>query len=234
MSKKAVIVLSGGLDSTTCAAIAKADGFDELYGLTFFYGQRHEKELERAAATALRMGFKEHQVLHVPIDKVGGGALIDGSELPVGRGIHEMSVEVPTTYITFRNGIFLSIAAAYAEARGADAIYTGVTAVDYSGYPDCRKEFIEAMEKAIEIGTKAGSQDGRKIKIMTPLLFLNKKAIIARGLELGVEYDKTWSCYAGGEKACGECDSCKLRVNGFRELGKEDPLEYAIPQAQIR
>lgn len=223
---KAVIILSGGLDSTTTAAIARSEGH-ELFGLTFNYGQTLVKEIECAKAVAKQFEFTEHQILDIPLNKIGAGSLIDGKEIKKGRGLHEMQVEIPETYVTFRNGIMLSLAAAYAEARGAEHIYGGYTAVDFSGYPDCRKEFLEAMEKAIQIGTKAGAQDGIAIKIHAPLLFLHKAGIIKRGLELGVDYSNTWSCYEGGEVACGECDSCKLRKNGFIENGGIDPIPYA-------
>jgi 7-cyano-7-deazaguanine synthase len=216
------------------SAIAKAAGHEDLFGLTFQYGQTLVREIDGAKQTANRFGFKEHKVLHIPINEIGAGALIDGSAIPKDRGLHEMQVEIPATYVTYRNGIFLSLAVAFAEARGASHIYGGWNVVDYSGYPDCRKEFLEAVERAANIGTKAGAQDGVKFQIHAPLLFLNKAAIIKRGLELGVDYAETWSCYEGGAVACGECDSCKLRVNGFRECGIKDPIAYAIPQESIR
>ncbi len=231
---KAVIILSGGLDSTTVSAIARSQGYDELYGLTFTYGQTLVKEIECAKKAALRFDFKEHKILHVPINEIGAGSLIDGKAIPKERDLHDMQSEVPATYVTFRNGIFLALAAAYAEARGAAAIFGGWNCIDFSGDPDCRREFLTSMEEAIARGTKAGTQDGHPIRIKAPLLMMNKSAIIKEGLRLGVDYGHTWSCYDGKEVACGECDSCKLRVQGFREAGGSDPIAYAIPQDQIR
>lgn len=230
---KAVVILSGGLDSTTVAAIAKADGH-ELYGLTFDYGQTLVKEIIGARKTAEQFGFVEHQILKFPLGQIGAGSLIDGKAIPKDRDLAEMQSEIPATYVTFRNGIFLALAAAFAEARGAISIYGGWNCIDFSGYPDCRREFLTAMEKAITLGTKAGAQDGVPILIQAPLLMLNKADIIKKGLSLGVDYGQTWSCYEGGERACGECDSCKLRVNGFRENGLSDPIEYAISQDLIK
>jgi 7-cyano-7-deazaguanine synthase len=221
--KKAVVIMSGGLDSVTTAHIAASE-CDEVYGLTVAYGQTLVREVRMAQVTAEKLKFKNHVLLDVPINQIGAGALIDGSEIPKDRGLHEMQSEIPSTYITFRNGILLSLAIAYAEANECTEIYGGWNVVDYSGYPDCRKEFLEAMCRAANLGTKMSAQDGKDINIVAPLLLLNKRDIIKKGLSLGVDYSKTWSCYVGGIKPCGECDSCKLRIQGFKELGLTDPL----------
>lgn len=233
MNKKAVVLSSGGLDSTTCVAVAKSEGYD-VYSLSFNYNQRHTKELECARDVANYFGVKEHIVMDFNLRAWGGSALTDDIEVPTERNYHDMVKEIPATYVPGRNIIFLSFAASYAEKLGATAIFIGVNQIDYSGYTDCRKEFIEAFQKAIDVGTKAGVEGVNRIEIKTPLLFLNKSEIIRLGLKLGVDYSKTWSCYKGEEKACGVCDSCKLRVrNGFRPLGKKDPIEYFIPQEEI-
>jgi 7-cyano-7-deazaguanine synthase len=221
--KKVVVIMSGGLDSVTTAHIAAKEN-DELYGLSVNYGQTLIKELDMAKINSQKLEFKKHIILDVPINKIGAGALIDGSEIPRDRGLHDMQKEIPATYITFRNGILLSLAIAFAEANECTRIYGGWNVVDYSGYPDCRKEFLKAMENAANLGTKMSAQDGKNIEVVAPLLFLNKRDIIKKGLSLGVDYSKTWSCYVGGNKPCGECDSCKLRVQGFGELGLTDPL----------
>ncbi|MFD1423082.1 7-cyano-7-deazaguanine synthase QueC [Laceyella tengchongensis] len=224
MSKKAVIVLSGGLDSTTCMGIALAEGY-ELYPITFHYNQRHDKEVEHARKVAAHYGVAErHKVVDVSfLGQIGGSSLTDAAlEVPtegVGEGI-------PSTYVPARNLIFLSLATAYAEVIGAQVLYTGVTAVDYSGYPDCRPEFIKSMEETINLATKLGVTSDEKLRIATPLISLTKGEIIARGLELGVPYELTTSCYQGEEEACGECDSCLLRLKGFKENGVQDPIPY--------
>ncbi|AUS09771.1 7-cyano-7-deazaguanine synthase QueC [Laceyella sacchari] len=224
MSKKAVIVLSGGLDSTTCMGIALAEGY-ELYPITFHYNQRHDKEVEHARKVAAHYGVAErHKVVDVSfLGQIGGSSLTDTAmEVPtegVGEGI-------PSTYVPARNLIFLSLATAYAEVIGAQVLYTGVTAVDYSGYPDCRPEFIKSMEETINLATKLGVTSDEKLRIATPLISLTKGEIIARGLELGVPYELTTSCYQGEAEACGECDSCLLRLKGFKENGVQDPIPY--------
>lgn len=220
---KAVIIMSGGLDSVTTAHIASKEN-DELYGLSINYGQTLVKELEMAKINSKKLGFKKHIILDVPINKIGAGALIDGTEIPKDRGLHDMQKEIPSTYITFRNGILLSLAIAFAEANECTKIYGGWNVVDYSGYPDCRKEFLNAMEQAANLGTKMAAQDKKNIQIIAPLLFLNKRDIIRTGLKHGVDYATTWSCYQGGERPCEQCDSCKLRIQGFAELGLTDPL----------
>lgn len=227
MSKKAVVVLSGGLDSTTCMGIAREQGFTDLYPITFSYGQRHDREVEQAQKIAAYFEVPPHQ--HKIIDlgffrQIGGSALIDEDmEIRTG-GVEE---GIPSTYVPGRNMIFLSLAAAYTEVIGADTIFIGVSAVDFSGYPDCRPSFIASMEEAINLATKSGTEGGH-IKIEAPLMHLSKGETIRRGLELNVPYHLTTSCYKGGEEACGECDSCRLRIKGFKEAGSPDPIPYAI------
>jgi len=220
--KKAVCLLSGGLDSSTSLAIADAEGY-ELYALSFDYGQLHSRELESARAIARHYRVKQHIVYR--LDNFGGSALLDENmEMPMDRDEEEMA-DIPASYVPARNTVFLSIALGWAEVLNADAIFIGVNALDYSGYPDCRPEFIEAYQKMADLATKKGVEGGR-IEIRAPLLHLTKADIVRRGIELGVPYEKTWSCYRGGEKACGRCDSCILRLKGFREAGYRDPIEY--------
>lgn len=224
MNKKAVVILSGGLDSSTCAYIAENDGY-EVYPLTFLYGQRHDKEIESAKKISESIGAKErHRFITLPTPQMG--SLTTDEEVPEERSIEEMSVKIPTTYVPARNTIFISFALQYAEEIQADAIYIGVTAMDFSGYPDCRPEYIEAWQNLIKTGTKRAVESNNPIKLEAPLLQLYKAEIIDWGLELGVPYELTWSCYKGGNKACGKCDSCKLRLKGFKEAGQEDPIEY--------
>ncbi|MGX9707603.1 7-cyano-7-deazaguanine synthase QueC [Laceyella tengchongensis] len=224
MSKKAVIVLSGGLDSTTCMGIALAEGY-ELYPITFHYNQRHDKEVEHARKVAAHYGVAErHKVVDVSfLGQIGGSSLTDTAMDVPTEGVGE---GIPSTYVPARNLIFLSLATAYAEVIGAQVLYTGVTAVDYSGYPDCRPEFIKSMEETINLATKLGVTSDEKLRIATPLISLTKGEIIARGLELGVPYELTTSCYQGEAEACGECDSCLLRLKGFKENGVQDPIPY--------
>ena len=227
--KKAVVLLSGGLDSSTCMAIAKNDGY-EIYALSFDYGQRHDRELESARAIARHFGAKEHLILKMELDRIGGSALTDESiEVPENRDEEHMAEDIPVTYVPARNTILLSYALAYAEVKDCDAIYIGANALDYSGYPDCRPEYYRAFEEVARLGTKRGVE-GRPIEIKYPLIEMSKAEIIRTGMELGVPYELTWSCYKGGEKACGVCDSCRLRLKGFREAGYEDPLEYENSQ----
>ncbi|MDN4072561.1 7-cyano-7-deazaguanine synthase QueC [Fictibacillus terranigra] len=221
--KKAVIVLSGGLDSTTCMGIAADEGY-ELYPLTFNYGQRHSREVLQAQKVAQHYKVNDHRIVDIAfLNQIGGSALTDVSiEVPMEKGENE---EIPATYVPARNMIFLSLASAYAEVIGAEAVYIGVSAVDYSGYPDCRPEFISSMNETINLATKAGTT-GDKIRICAPLMHLTKKDTIERGLELEVPYHLTTSCYNGEEEACGECDSCQLRLKGFEEAGAADPIPY--------
>ncbi|MEN6465487.1 MAG: 7-cyano-7-deazaguanine synthase QueC [Syntrophaceae bacterium] len=224
--KKAVVLSSGGVDSTTAMAVAVREGF-EIYSLSFRYGQRHKIELQAAQRVAAALGAKKHLVIDVNPAVFGGSALTDDIEVPKGRSDAEIDAEIPVTYVPARNTIFLSYALAWAEVLEAFDIFIGVTAVDYSGYPDCRPEFIAAFEVLANLATKAGVE-GKAIRIHAPLLDLNKADIIRLGLVLGVDYSLTHSCYdpgPGGE-ACGECDTCKLRLKGFREAGIEDPVRY--------
>ncbi|MEG3866220.1 7-cyano-7-deazaguanine synthase QueC [Microcoleus sp. AT8-B1] len=223
---KAVILLSGGLDSSTVLYQAKADGC-ECYAISFDYNQRHRRELESARAIALSAAVKAHQIVNFDLTLWGGSALTDNEmELPRDRTLGEMSQNIPTTYVPARNTIFLSFALAYAETLQADRIYIGVNALDYSGYPDCRLDYIQAMQEVFRLGTKQG-REGEAINIVTPLIELKKTEIIQLGNKLGVPWEQTWSCYAGGENACGVCDSCRLRLAAFEELGLKDPVPYA-------
>ncbi len=223
--RKAVVLLSGGLDSSTTAAIAKSEGF-ELYAISFDYGQRHAKELESARAVADSLGVSDHVVMSFDMRRIGGSALTDDIEVPLDRESDEMAEGIPVTYVPARNTIFLSFALAYAETIHANDVFIGVSQIDYSGYPDCRSEFIEAFEQMANLATKAGVEGKKRLRIHTPLALLSKAETIRRGLDLGVDYSLTWSCYLGGERACGRCDSCKLRLAGFAQAGAQDPLEY--------
>lgn len=222
---KAVIVLSGGLDSATCMGIARDAGY-ELYPITFHYEQRHEREVEQARKIAEYYGVtKNHQVVNLSFFRqLGGSALTDETEVVPTDGV--MDDEIPNTYVPARNMIFLSLATAYAEVQGAKQIYTGVSAVDFSGYPDCRPEFIASMDQTINLATKVGVTSEEKLSIVTPLIHLSKAETIKLGLSLGVPYHLTTSCYNGGEVACGVCDSCRLRLKGFAEVGLADPIAY--------
>jgi len=223
--KKAVVLLSGGLDSATVLAIAAAEGY-EIYTMSFHYGQRHSVELECAAEQAAEKAV-EHRVVKIDLRAFGGSALTSEIDVPKHSGVEELTDEIPVTYVPARNTVFLSYAVAWAEVLGADDIFIGVNALDYSGYPDCRPEFIEAYEAMANLATAAGVQ-GRKLKIHAPLIDLTKAEIIERGLALGVDYAKTTSCYdpAPDGRACGHCDSCLLRKKGFSALGESDPREY--------
>jgi 7-cyano-7-deazaguanine synthase len=223
MGKKAVIVLSGGLDSTTCMGIAKAEGY-ELYPITFHYGQRHNREVVQAIEVGKHYEVKDHRIVDLTFLKdIGGSALTDDDlEVPT-----EAEEGIPVTYVPARNMIFLALSSAYAEVIGATAVYTGVSAVDYSGYPDCRPEFIKSMEETINLATKAGVT-GQNIHVKTPLIHLSKKETIEAGLSLNVPYELTTSCYNGKETACGKCDSCQLRLKGFKEAGSTDPIPYEV------
>jgi len=226
---KAVILSSGGLDSTTVLAIAKYKGF-ELYSLSFSYGQRHELELIAARKAAKIMGVVKHLVLNIDLKAIGGSALTDDFEVPKNRSSRQMSTDIPITYVPARNTIFLSYALSWAEVIGAHDIFIGVNAVDYSGYPDCRPEYIAAFEKMANLATKAGveSSSSAWFKIKTPLIHSTKAEIIKKGLSLGVDYSKTLSCYdpSSNGLACGQCDSCLLRKQGFKEAGVPDPTLY--------
>ena len=218
---KAVVLLSGGLDSATAAAVAKSQGF-ELYALSFSYGQRHKKELQCARRVGDFFGVKEHRLLSIELP--WARSALTSKDIPVPEDSFDPT-SVPVTYVPARNIIFLAFAASYAEALGASEVFAGMNAVDYSGYPDCRPQFLNAFQEALNLGTKSGAE-GSALSIRTPLAGLTKAEIVGYGLKLGVDYSLTWSCYKGGEKACGHCDSCLLRLKGFREAGVQDPLEY--------
>lgn len=223
MSKKTVILYSGGLDSTTCMAIAKAEGF-EPYAMSFAYGQRHKAELELAKGNAKPMGAVEHMVVEFDLRKMGGSALTAEIDVPK-EGVGN---DIPVTYVPARNTIFLSFALGWAETLGAFDIFIGVNALDYSGYPDCRPEYIAAFEKMANLATKAGVEGAGRFTIHAPLIHLTKAEIIRKGLALGVDYGRTHSCYdpTVGGLACGRCDSCRLRLKGFAEAGVSDPVKY--------
>jgi len=227
MSKKAVILSSGGIDSTTAMAIAKSEGY-EIYSLSFFYGQRHSLELEAAKKVAGFFGTRKHLVVNIDLRAFGGSALTDDIEVPKGRDEKDMQRSIPVTYVPARNTIFLSYALAWAEILHVSDIFIGVTAVDYSGYPDCRPEYIAAFEKMANLATKAAVEGKTGVRIKTPLIAMSKADIIRSGNKLGVDYGITHSCYdpSPDGKACGQCDSCLLRKKGFREAGIPDPAIY--------
>lgn len=221
--EKAVVLLSGGLDSCTCMAVAKSKGYD-VYPISFNYHQRHSIELEGAKKIAAFYGVKRHLIIETNMDAIGGSALTDKKiEVPEGD-THR--TDVPDTYVPARNLIFLSYAVGYAEVLGASHVYIGVNSVDYSGYPDCRPEFIQRFQELSDYATTATAVKGKHITIETPLQNLSKAEIVKLGVKLGAPYKFTHSCYKGGEKACGVCDSCKLRLEGFREAGVKDPIAY--------
>lgn len=230
MSKKpkAVVLLSGGLDSATTLAVANDIGF-ETYALSFRYGQRHETEIEAAKRVAARLGVAKHVILDIDLRYFGGSALTDDIPVPKSRKIDEISKEIPVTYVPARNTIFLSFALAFAESLGSNDIFIGVNALDYSGYPDCRPEYISAYEKMANLATKA-AVEGQRLTIHAPLIRLTKAEIIKKGTELRVDYSLTSTCYdpAPQGEACGNCDACLLRLKGFAEAGLEDPEKYRI------
>ena len=227
MKNKAVVLLSGGLDSTTALAIADDEGY-ELHTLSFDYGQRHQREVEAALAVARHYHVQTQKTITIDLRAFGGSALTADFEVPHARDREKISQEIPITYVPARNTIFLSFALAYAEVTGANDIFLGINAIDYSGYPDCRPEYLEAYERMANLATKATTQDGRALHLHAPLLRMNKAEIIRKGMELGVPYQLTWSCYEGGDLACGTCDSCLLRLNGFTEAGLKDPIGYLL------
>lgn len=224
---KAVVLSSGGIDSTTAMAIARSEGY-EVYSLSFRYGQRHILELEAARRVARALEAKEHLVIDIDLTVIGGSALTDDIEVPKGRSEEEIKQEVPVTYVPARNTIFLSYSLAWAEVLGASDIFMGVNAVDYSGYPDCRPEYVAAFEHMANLATKTGVEGKKRIRIRTPLIHMTKAEIIRKGIELGVDYGMTHSCYGPSPegRACGQCDSCILRKKGFAEAGVADPTEY--------
>jgi 7-cyano-7-deazaguanine synthase len=226
--KKAVILSSGGIDSTTTMAIARSEGY-EVYALSFRYGQRHRIELEAAKRVASLLGAKDHLILTIDMGQIGGSALTADIDVPKGRTAAAMHDSIPVTYVPARNTIFLSYALAWAEVLEAQDIFIGVTAVDYSGYPDCRPEYIQAFENMANLAIKAAVEGHLRISIQTPLITITKADIIRRGVELGLDYGLTHSCYDPSDSglACGSCDSCLLRLKGFREAGLVDPVGYA-------
>lgn len=227
--KKAVILLSGGIDSATAAAIAQRDQFD-LHALTFRYGQRHEREVESAKKVAAWLRVEEHLVIESGLQAIGGSALTDRIEIPKGRSTSEIEHGVPVTYVPARNTIFLAYGLALTEKIGASDIFFGANQLDYSGYPDCREEYVHAFEKMANLATKAAVEGKVQLKIHTPLIQMSKAEIINHGSKLGVDYSLTWSCYdpTVDGKACALCDSCQLRLKGFKEAGLSDPIAYAI------
>lgn len=225
--KRAVICLSGGLDSATISAIAKQEGF-ALHALSFKYGQRHMAEMQAAERVCASLGVAEHKVAEIDLRLFGGSALTADIDVPKDRSESEMSGEIPITYVPARNTIFLSFALAWAEVLGAYDIFIGVNAVDYSGYPDCRPEFIQAFENTANLATAYGVENNQRIRIHTPLIDLTKAEIIQKGVALGVNYKQTLSCYDPSDEglACGHCDSCQLRAKGFAEAEIPDPTRY--------
>lgn len=223
--KNAVVLLSGGLDSTTALTVAKAEGFAP-YALSFRYGQRHVVELDCAARIAEAMGVKEHVIADIDLRRFGGSPLTADLAVPKGRSVESMGNGIPITYVPARNTVFLSFALAWAEVLGSSDIFIGVNALDYSGYPDCRPEYIAAFEQMANLATAAGVEGRQHLKIHTPLINLTKAQIIARGLAFGIDYGLTSSCYDPDPEGrpCGQCDSCLLRANGFAEVGRPDPL----------
>jgi 7-cyano-7-deazaguanine synthase len=223
--KRAVVLLSGGLDSATTLAICSREGF-ESYALSFDYGQRHKLELRAAQRVAAALGAQEHRVATINLRIFGGSALTDEIAVPKNR-VSKDANEIPITYVPARNTIFLSYALAWCEVLGAADIFIGANAIDYSGYPDCRAEFISAFEQLANVATKAGTE-GTKFRIHAPLIQMSKAQIISKGLELGVDFSLTHSCYdpSADGAACGQCDSCRLRLDGFRTAGQTDPIRY--------
>ena len=224
--KRAVVLLSGGLDSATCLAVARAGGW-EAHCLSVDYGQRHRGELARARAVARALGAADHRVVTVDLGAFGGSALTDAAiAVPKGRSSREMAAGIPVTYVPARNTVLLALALAHAETIGADDVFLGVNAIDYSGYPDCRPAFLEAFERVARVATRAGVE-GRRLRIRAPLLRKSKAEIVRLGIRLGVPYRLTQSCYDPvGARACGRCDACQLRRKGFAEAGVPDPTRY--------
>jgi 7-cyano-7-deazaguanine synthase len=228
MATKAVVLLSGGLDSATTLAIARAEGY-ECHALSFDYGQRHLCELESAKKVAAALGAAQHLTLRLDLRAIGGSALTADVDVPKGRSEEAMGTGIPVTYVPARNTIFLSHALAWAEVLGAEDVFIGVNALDYSGYPDCRPEFTEAFEKLANLATRAGVEGKSRFRVHTPLIELSKAQIVARAYELNVDVSLTWSCYAPEPdgRACGLCDSCLLRKKGFAEARLADPIPSA-------
>ncbi len=225
--KRAVILLSGGLDSATAGAMAVAAGF-ELHALTISYGQRHLREVQAARDVADALGVASHKFIDINLREIGGSALTADIPVPQGRNDAEIGIGIPVTYVPARNTIFLSIALGLAEVIGAETIVAGMNQLDYSGYPDCRAEYLTAFEHLANLATKAGVEGTANFRIWAPLLDMSKEQIIRTGLALGVDYARTWSCYTGGDQPCGSCDSCQLRSAAFKLVGVDDPAMYPI------
>jgi 7-cyano-7-deazaguanine synthase len=227
-ARPAVVLLSGGLDSATALAVARRDGYTP-YAMTFRYGQRHAVEIDAARRVAEAQGVVRHVVVDIDLRQWGGSALTDDVAVPKDRDVAHASDEIPVTYVPARNTIFLSFALAWAEVLGADAIFIGVNALDYSGYPDCRPEYVAAFESMANLATRAGVEGTQRLRIHAPLQHLTKAEIVALGRSLGVDYSLTTSCYdpASDGTACGRCDACQLRLRGFAEAGSPDPIAYA-------
>jgi 7-cyano-7-deazaguanine synthase len=226
---KAVVLLSGGMDSATTAAIARERGFD-VHALTFRYGQRHAVELEAARRVASHLGIRRHVVLDIDLRPFGGSALTGELELPKDTPLEQIGQRIPATYVPARNTIFLAFALGWAEVLGASDIFIGANAMDYSGYPDCRPEYIQAFQRMAKLATRAGVEEGRRLTLHTPLIELSKREIVERGLALGVDYGITLTCYdpTSDGAACGRCEACLIRLKGFREAGLEDPAPYQM------
>lgn len=220
--KKAIVLLSGGLDSSTALYVAKKEGFDELYALTFEYGQKHDREIRSASAIAKAVGVREHKIVRLMLNAWKGSSLTD-PDVVIQDGDADRT-DIPDTYVPARNMVFLSVAASYADALDITDIFIGVSEMDYSGYVDCREEFIRSMEQTINLGTVLGAEKKQKITIHAPFLRMTKADEVKLGTKLGVDFNLTWSCYRGGEKPCGTCDSCLLRARAFAEAGIVDPL----------
>lgn len=233
-SRKAVLLLSGGLDSTTVLAIAQSQGYD-VHALSFQYGQRHSIELDVAKRVAGQFGVTEHKVAQMDLRLFGGSALTDDIDVPKDRDMETISGGIPVTYVPARNTIFLSFALAWAEVLKAYDIFIGVNVLDYSGYPDCRPAFVSAFEELANLATAYGVEGGQRIRIHAPLLNMTKADIVRKGLELGVDYSRTLSCYdpSPAGEACGECDACTLRLKGFRENGIDDPAAYIKRRTEV-
>ena len=229
MDKKAVVLLSGGIDSTTMLAIAQSQGYS-VYAMSFRYGQRHTLELDRAKQISEKTGVEKHIIIDIDLRAFGGSALTDDIDVPKERSNQEIGTGIPITYVPARNTIFLSFALAWAETLETNTVFIGVNALDYSGYPDCRPEYIAAYQRMANLATKTGVEGKTTLEIQTPLIFMTKAQIIQKGTELGVDYALTLSCYDPDNqgKACGACDSCLLRKKGFEEAGVSDATVYRV------
>jgi 7-cyano-7-deazaguanine synthase len=232
--KKAVVLLSGGVDSSTALAVARKEGY-EIRPLSFRYGQRHEREVEAAKKIADFFDVQDHLVVDFNLRAIGGSALTDQIDVPKHRSSEEISQGIPITYVPARNTIFLSFALSLAEKVGAEDIFFGANQIDYSGYPDCREEYIRAFERMAHLATRAAVEGNAKVKIHAPLIRMKKAEIIYKGLELGLDFSLTWSCYDPTPQglACGLCDSCLLRLRGFKEAGLKDPIRYATHKTPL-